>query len=98
MFKFFIWLKVFLVGHVTAYIYLKAIRQINFLKKPSLGKPDILKINFVLKLKNIKRINGKDEINWIIKYSGFLYEMSLLRGKNPKIKIIKKENLLFIFP
>ena len=60
--------------------------------------PDILSINFVLKLKNIKRINGKEVIKWIIKKSGFSLSINFFKGTNDKKKIIKKENLLLITP
>ena len=41
--------------------------HINFLNTVNLGRPETLRINFVLKLNNIKINNGKDEIKCMTK-------------------------------
>ena len=60
--------------------------------------PDILKINLVLKLKIKTKNIGRDVINCTIRKSGFSFDNTLFNGKKDKMKIIKKENLLFILP
>ena len=54
--------QVIFVGQVTTYIFFKAIFHKSLLKKFIFGKPEILKINFVLNLKIIKSIKGKEVI------------------------------------
>ena len=51
------------------------------------GKPEILKINFVLKLKILNIKIGKDDIKWLIKYFGFFFLLIKLMEKM-KLKIL----------
>ena len=97
-FKFFKYWYVSFEGHVTKWIFLSEIFQKIFLNKLSLGRPEILKTNFVLKLKSINRLRGKDVIKWIIKYFGGFFFNILKSGKNPNIKKNKNDNLLENFP
>ena len=53
----------------------------KFSKKFNLGRPEILKINFVSNLNNKSKVKGSEEIKWIIKYSGFSLRSKFLSGK-----------------
>ena len=67
------------------YIFLKESFHNNFLAKPNLGNPDILKTNFVLNLNSINSVNGSDVIKCIIRKSGFFLAIKFNKGKNDKI-------------
>ena len=86
----------FIVGHVTKWIFFRANFQIYFRIKFIFGNPEIRRINLVLKLKKINNINGKDVIKCIIKYFGSSFFIRFLSGKND-IKKILGENLLRVW-
>ena len=78
-----------LEGQVTRKILFALFCQNNFLIKFSFGKPEILKINFVLRLNILKIIIGSDVIRCAIKKSGLVLKRNLNKGiKENKIIII----------
>ena len=77
------------VGHNTLKIFLDASLHKTFLKKFNFGYPEILKINFVSKLKKINKNNGKEVSKWIIKK----FDLFLFKKKNNGNNENKKLNI-----
>ena len=64
----------------------------------NLGLPEILMINFDLKLNILNRINGKETIKWAIKKSGWCFFKIFINWKKHEKKIKIYEILLLKNP
>ena len=83
-------------GQVTLNIFLENLFQKFFLNKFSFGKPEILNINFVLKLKKLNKKIGKAVTKCPIRKSGLVFDKNLNNGIIERMNINKYENLLLI--
>ena len=79
-------------------IFFEQIFQKFFLKKFNFGIPEILNINFVSKLKNLKSKIGKDVIKWATIKFGLFFFIILKRGINEIRNIKIYDNLLWKKP